>query len=168
MGMIVSAYGKLAPITNPALLEYGALIDGKRNWKPITRYEVFGKDVFEFTERNWPGRTEGVKPDIKYTFKARHSFSAGNTQERWLGVLAEFALGMSREEVRKRRIQGPFTELIDFGTSWGILGPKVAAKLATDFAEHQVSAEFQDGDDSWLYMYNEWHQCIEIAGDNGA
>ena len=171
MGVDVLAFGKLRKI-NPALIEYGALVDGKRNWKPIPNWVKFVRAEIEFTEQNWPGRTDGIVPDQIYSFGDKRSFRAGGTGGfyNWRQMLARFALGMSIEQVRKKGVDGPFVELIDFGDTRGIIGPRVAAKLASDFMAHRAraevfAAELADGGNDWLWRYCEWRQSCEMAAD---
>jgi hypothetical protein len=165
MGLSISAFRRLRAITNP-LTEYGALIDGQHNWKPVTRFVVFDVEEIAFTERNWPGRTEGVQAGQKYTYADYDSFSAGLGHSRWRRHLSELALGMSDEDVRRKRFKGPFTELIDFGDSMGVIGFVVAGKLTKDFADYQGAADFEP--DGWLNVYNEWRRALEMAADGGA
>jgi hypothetical protein len=66
---------------------------------------------------------------------------------------------------------GPFWELIQFADNEGYIGPTVAAKLATDFANWADRAkEFAKDPEVgewWLVSYNKWRQAFELAADGG-
>ena len=64
----------------------------------------------------------------------------------------------------------PFVELINFSDCEGVIGPKVAAKLAKDFADYEdrasaFAAKFKD--DFFLALYREWRRAFEWAADGG-
>ena len=63
--------------------------------------------------------------------------------------------------------EGPFHELICFTDSDGVIGAKVSAKLARDFAAWDDRAK--ETRDDWFYQkYAEWRRCFEMAADDGA
>ena len=64
----------------------------------------------------------------------------------------------------------PFVELIDFSDCEGVIGPKVAAKLAKDFADYEFMASAfaaESNDDFFLALYREWRRAFEWAADGG-
>lgn len=62
---------------------------------------------------------------------------------------------------------GPFWELINFTDCDGTIGPRVAFKLAQDFAEFQVKADAEP--EAWFRQkYGEWRKAFETASDFGA
>ena len=64
----------------------------------------------------------------------------------------------------------PFFELIHFSDCEGIIGPKISAKLAKDFADNQAKADVYRVDEaSWFReKYSDWRRAFEMAADNGA
>ena len=51
-----------------------------------------------------------------------------------------------------------------------MIGPKVAAKLAKDFADYEFSASafaVESKDDFFLALYREWRRALEWAADGG-
>ena len=88
MGVYVGAYRKLRAIDRE-LTQYGALVDGQYNWKPITAVTSFTREEIEFTDRRWPGGSEGIKPDQLYTYAESSMFRAYGGYTRWRLLLHE-------------------------------------------------------------------------------
>lgn len=66
---------------------------------------------------------------------------------------------------------GPFWEIINFSDCEGVIGAKVAAKLANDFADFQVAADAciaQWGPRKFSEIYNRLRAGVEMAADGGA
>ena len=61
----------------------------------------------------------------------------------------------------------PFVELIDFSDCDGFIGPKTAAKLAQDFAEHRAKIPV-GADPRFVEKYNKWAEAFVLAAGNGA
>lgn len=134
MGLDISAYSYLRPAENVEM-EDGEPKDWARYWRP-------GASM-EWSEKQWPGRGEGIDPTTVYekhgTFDFRAgSYSAYNEWRDWLAKVAGFA---SAEECWDRgKLGDPFFELIHFADNEGVIGPKVAAKLAEDFRANILRA----------------------------
>lgn len=120
-------------------------------------------------------RAEGIVEDGVYKVNGeRFDFRAGsysgyNDWREWLSVTM---LGVTPRTIWQNaaKYQGfPFYELINFSDAEGIIGPVVAAKLATDFAVHQKKAEKEGrADDGWYARkYAEWRKAFELASDGG-
>jgi hypothetical protein len=90
MGLDVAAFRKLRPIDRD-LTQYGARVDGQPNWKPITAWTSFTKAEIEFTDRYWPGGSEGIRPGQIYTFAESRTFRAYGGYAPWRSLLDEFA-----------------------------------------------------------------------------
>ena len=191
MGLNIAAFRKLRPIDRE-LTRYGVLVDGQYNWKPITAWTSFTREEIEFTDRHWPGGSEGIMPGQLYTYVERRSFRAYGGYTRWRLLLHEFASANSEEPSTARRA---FTELMlpEVGAvagkfvlrhpgtwlrrtavlidSLGVIGPTAAGKLAQDFAEHQERADTfpalraarrTNDNRKWLEQYAEGCGWLEL------
>lgn len=164
MGLDITAYQGLSPAPH-------AEVDADGNPVEFDKFACFSPTIIEWTDTQFPGRTEGVKPGV-YTFAAEHGFRAGsysgyNAWRDWLARIAGWSSATACWESGKSA--GPFLELINFADNEGVIGPKVAAKLAKDFAEHETKAEqMADGETYYLEKYREWKKATEMASDNGA
>src|SRR5262249_3587193 len=166
MGLDISAYRGLQEVADADLDEDGLPVD-ENLW-------LADKLIIEFTEENWPGRSAGVTPGVYSVAEAFH-FKAGSSTGFgfWRDALARLVLRTTAEQVWAARTEGPFVELIDFADNEGVIGPRVAAKLAKDFADHAAVAMAHvadDGDeDGWFSEhYREWQKAFELAADGGA
>jgi len=166
MGLDISAYRGLQEVADADLDEDGLPVD-ENLW-------LAGKLIIEITEEHWPGRSAGVTPGV-YSFAEAFHFRAGSYTGfgLWRDALARLVLRMSAEQVWAARPEGPFVELIDFADNEGVIGPRVAAKLAKDFADHAAiaMAHVSDDDDEhgWFSEpYREWQRAFELAADGGA
>lgn len=115
----------------------------------------------DWSEATWPGRAAGV-PDSNafYSFTEEFSFRAGSYggYNNWRNQLADLAT--SKEA---------FFELIHFADNEGVIGPRVAAKLAKDFADHKlVVLALYRKDSEFLEKYKLWLKACGIAADGGA
>lgn len=167
MGLDITARSRLAPAPSAAVNDEGDPVD----WGAHQRLT---QGLIDFTEKAWPGRTEGLAPGV-YTFGGELSFRAGSYSgyNEWRRNLARMAHGVPPEAVWRRKLPGPFVELISFSDCEGLIGPAAAAKLARDFAEWEPRAvEFAaalgewDGA-RWLELYRSWRLAFELAADGG-
>lgn len=120
--------------------------------------------IIKWTEDNFPGRSEGLEGGAVYAFEESFGFRAGsyggyNDWRDWLARMSGW---------ESAKTTGPFYELIHFADNEGVIGPKVAAKLAKDFAEHADKAKQMAQDDFDLQRYQNWQRAFEMAADNGA
>lgn len=161
MGLDITAYRKLEPAPQ-------AELDDDGSPKDYDKFAHFHSSTIQWTEENWPGHSDGIKPGV-YSFANMDGFRAGSYSgyNAWRDQLARVMRGKSAEELWKGPIEGPFAELIHFADNEGVIGPRVAAKLAKDFADHQSKAEAV-GDNYFLQKYNEWRKAFELAADGGA
>lgn len=158
MGLDISAYKNLKVVENPKLDEDGDLVNWDIEWTP--------GESMEWSEKNWPGRGEGLEHDKVYTFEDEFSFRAGSySGYNWFRKeLKHFAKASGKEE--------DFQELINFADNEGVIGPVVSKKLAEDFADNYNDAKeyadsLNDGD-YWFSSYENWKQAFEVASINGA
>lgn len=156
MGLDISAYRKLVPVR-------------PRKNEDDDGYE---EKLVSFRENmNFPGRIEGIEEHMLYRYAERHGFRAGSYggYNRWREWLASL-VGTSPKAMWANPQPGPFSELINFSDCEGVLGPKIAAKLAKDFAEYDKKARSAaDPADSYDYeLYQHWRKAMELAADGGA
>jgi hypothetical protein len=162
MGLDITAYGYLQPAPDAELDEYGEPKDWRGHWKP---------GAIEWTESNWPGRTEGVEPNAIYCVGDRFGFRAGsysgyNAWRNWLATVAGFR---SAKDCWERGKPGdPFYELIHFADNEGVIGPVVAKKLAGDFAKHVAKAADLAAQPWYLDQYARWWCAFLTASCRGA
>jgi hypothetical protein len=130
MGLDISYFSQLAPAPD--------VEDG-----PVERdkYVRFFQSELDWTEMNWPGHSDGIKAGV-YSFAESGDFKAGSYSYYtwWRDQLARFALGKPAVRVWTENPSGPFIELIHFADNEGVIGPKMAAKLAKDFADYEDRA----------------------------
>lgn len=165
MGLDITAYRKLTPAPDAAR-EDGCMVDWEKHFDAHTA-------SIEFTEENWPGHSAGIQPGMAYSFADKHHFRAGSYggYGAWRNWLAQVAGWRSAEECWEappgQQHAKPFFELIHFADNEGVIGPKVAAKLAKDFADNQKRAE-ETGDEWEIAQYRHWRKAFEMAADDGA
>lgn len=156
MGLDITAMKKLRVAEKPVLDEEGYVEDWDTQWKP-------GKSM-EWSEREFPGRGEGVDANTVYEWEDSFSFRAGS----YTGY------GMWRDELEKFKGNTAFQELIDFADNEGVIGSVVAKKLLKDFIENENEAEeysknIKNSDGEWfIYNYRNWKKAFELASDDGA
>jgi len=130
---------------------------------------------------DFPGRGEGLDPQLAYIGKRVLGFNAGSYSGygQWREKLAKLAgypailrknyEGLQYESYATGAWEaegGPFWELINFSDCEGIIGPVVSAKLAGDFQQFQKQADAQLTDYD-RERYNSWRKAFELAADNG-
>jgi hypothetical protein len=141
--------------------------------------------------KDFPGRIEGVDPDVVYSYSQYFSFRAGSYggYNVWRDALAELAGYPATEyetsykgrqkscaaacwDVEGGNLKGPFSELINFSDAEGTIGPVVAAKLAKDFEVFlPIAQEKWEGNADFHHYYQrylDWKHAFELAADNGA
>lgn len=160
MGLDVTAYRSLVPVTGAEVDEDGYPIDHERMW-------LFHADFVEWMNDYSPGLTEGLIGGTVYAHSESYAFRAGTNggYEVWLDRLAEMAGYESPPE------SGAFAELMDILDNEGVIGPVVSAKLANDFLEWERDAEryaHSIGSNSFLALYRCWKKAFEMASDGGA
>lgn len=160
MGLDIAAYSKLVLADAPS--------DETSN-----HYFRAYVGALDFTEKNWPGHTCGIKPGV-YTFDKCFSFHAGSYSgygnwRRWLARIAGWQSIEDCWNATNAERQGlPFSELLHFADNEGVIGAKVAAKLASDFANYDPIADTEVCR-HWEYeQYNKWQRAFELAADDGA
>lgn len=161
MGLDITAYRKITPAPDAAVSPDGEPVDWQNHFWAH-------QSSLDFTEENWPGHSEGVSAGI-YTFAEQHKFRAGSYggYNEWRDWLARVAGWPSAKACWESPTPGdkPFAELIHFADNEGVIGPKVAAKLAKDFADKQAEV----GDVGWdAELYAKWRKAFEMAADGGA
>lgn len=155
MGLDISAYRQLVMVENPELDADGSPID----WDG--KFQAFTSDEFA-------SQAEGIIDRAVYTYADSMGFRAGSYggYNGWRNELAKLAGYVSADAVWAAcPMEGPFVELINFSDCEGVIGPKVAAKLAKDFAEYQAKIT---GDDYFAERYALFKAAFEMASDNGA
>lgn len=158
MGLDVSAYRRLA------------CCEGVSIERAIDEYDTyFHPASMRWSESHWPGRAEGLDAQAVYTFAEEFCFSAGSYSEHneWRRELATLAGYASLDDAWINPDPAkPFNELLDFADNEGVIGPIVSAKLARDFAAHQVYADQRGG--LFAERYARWRKAFETAADGGA
>lgn len=157
MGLDITAYRN-------AKKTEGVELDSNGYPKDYDRFDLVSENDIEYTEENFPGRTEGVttgvyEPEESFGFRAG-SYGGYNS---WRNQLAQIAGFRDATDVWDNHREGPFVELINFSDCEGIIGPKVSAKLAKDFADHADKAGYGYFRDK----YDEWRKAFEMAADGG-
>ena len=133
MGLDITAYRKLTP--KPEVDYYGKDTD------PYF-YARFDQDTIDCVQKFWPGHCDGLKAGV-FSFAEQHEFRAGsysgyNYWRDWLAGISGW--GDAEQCWNSDKTEGPFYELINFSDCEGVIGPKVAAKLARDFAGFENSS----------------------------
>jgi hypothetical protein len=169
MGLDITAYQKITAAPDAAVSPDGEPVD----WQ--SHFWAHPSSIAS-TEENWPGRSEGVAPGI-YRFEKEHRFRAGsyggyNEWRRWLARVAGWqSVNECWEASPEEQAKRPFGEIINFSDCEGVIGPKVAAKLAKDFADNEKRAEeaaTRDDEPWFLESYRDWRKAFEMAADDGA
>lgn len=162
MGLDITAYRQLMPAPDAAVDEDGYPVDWQRHYR-------IDKAMLDWTEENWPGRSEPIKAGI-YTSAERYDFAAGSYigYGRWREWIAAAAgLGSPRAIWNADNPAGPFVEPINFADNEGIIGSIVAAKLAEDFAGHEARIVAATSDAWNVDKYRSWRRAFELAADGG-
>lgn len=153
---------------------------------PVTREEI-DYDLRVYVNPDFPGRADDITGKI-YSAEEGTGFRAGSYSgyNAWRNELAKLA-GYPSVEVDRYRTgnfqtrhdygafaaaEGPFWETINFSDCEGVIGAKVSAKLAADFAEWDDRARAHDAGTDWngrfYELYTEWRKAYEMAAQNGA
>lgn len=131
-----------------------------------------GGMVCFYFEPHFPGREEGLKEWMWYTYCDTMHFAAGSYggYNRWREELAAL-LGTTPGKIWDNPQPGPFMELINFADNEGCFGPVVSAKLAKDFVDWQDRANAQSNKiehQFFMQYYNLWRKAFEMASNCGA
>jgi hypothetical protein len=138
---------------------------------------AFNPHVLDYPERANGLPSGPVHGEVVFGFRAG-SYSGYNEWREQLAKLAGYPAVLHRSSWEKEQrarhaagawaaTEGPFWELINFSDCEGTIGPRVAFKLAKDFAEWQERADAID-DDYFKSKYAEWRRAFETAQDFGA
>ena len=152
MGLDITAYKNLKPVENPELDDDNYPVNYDTEWMPCS---------MEFSERNWPGRGEGVDPTKVYTYEASFDYCVGSYgyYSDWRSELELISDGQS------------FMELIHFADNEGIIGPKVSGKLYTDFVNNyekvKTTADFKTTK-YFITTYEFLMKVFDMARHDGA
>jgi hypothetical protein len=182
MGLDITAYSKLSKI-DAVFNADGEPID------PATREPIEGNYFHAYVNTDFgPERYEGVEDRAVYRYEDSFAFRAGSYggYNEWREALAALA---GYPTVMYERVKGyapsaaerhdaaawhglcagmPFVDLVNFSDCEGVIGPKVAAKLAKDFAEWDERAKKYDAG-MWFYeRYANWRKAFAMAADGGA
>lgn len=164
MGLDITAYRQLQPSPGEPLDADGEPVD----WKNV----FFPGTSMEWSEREFPGRAEGIQLRMPYQFaeKYRHGGHSYSGYNKWRNLLAVFAGYTSAEDCWKNHVSGPFFELINFFDNEGVIGPVVSGKLLADFQKNRERLRtWSDPDRSYLESrYDEWTKVFEFGADGGA
>lgn len=119
---------------------------------------------------DFPGRADDVEDGALYKSEKSFWFAAGSYSgySRWREQLAAM-FGYTPRQLWDEPLNPgvPFYELLCFADNEGIIGAEVSAKLAKDFATHQVTADAHA--DKWFRQkYADWRKAFELAADGGA
>ena len=125
--------------------------------------------AFLYANRDFPNHNEGIEGYYRYgseyDFRAG-SYSGYNEWRRQLARLAGYA--SDRAVWEQPDLEGPFVELINFSDCEGVIGPKLCAKLAKDFADFQDAADSVEDGLFFTELFNHWRTAFEIGADGGA
>lgn len=134
---------------------------------------------------DFTGHAEGIEDNAVYDAEETMHFRAGSyggysTWRNELAKIAGYPAGTYKQYGQDYEshcvacwdgAQGPFAELINFSDCEGLIGAKVATKLAADFAEFDEKAKAHTGgvwEDRFYPKYQEWRTAFEMASDGGA
>ena len=169
MGLDVSAYSKLTKIDEiDDVEEWEAKYWDDATWSNQT--VLVHRGTFDLTQQNFPGRTDGLEPGTYQINGAQHGFRAGSYSEYnyWREWLCMLVFGVPPKAIwndESAYAGKPFVELINFSDCEGYIGPKVAKKLAKDFADYEDRAI---SDEQWVVTkYADWKRAFELAADDG-
>ncbi len=163
MGLDITAHRNLQavrPLTDEEI-EWGGIKDDDSNLVTIWHFND-----------DFPDHAEGLKEKTVYTADESFDFSAGSYggYNDWRDELAKMAGHPSAKHAWANGADGkPFWELIHFSDCEGVIGPRISAKLAKDFAANQTKADAVEyGEGYFQDKYTDWRRAFEMAADNGA
>jgi hypothetical protein len=129
---------------------------------------------------DFPGREDWIENRAYYEYEKcvdgmDRSYGGYNVWRNDLAKLAGWKASAELETDSKRShtasawaaTEGPFWELINFADNEGVIGGKVCAKLAKDFAEYQAKADAHP-DHFFREGYNGMRRAFEAAAETGA
>jgi hypothetical protein len=170
MGLDIRSFQKLQPVTDPkAAIPFALIVGGDEDGCVLPLR--FAEREVAYTEEYWPGRAEGITGGIDYNFADTLAFRAGSYSgyDEWRNWLAKVGGWSSAEDCWvSGKTEGPFLELICFSDCDGLIGPKISAKLARDFAQFETKAEELSPNEWCIGLYREWRAAFEMAADGGA
>ncbi len=130
------------------------------------------------TKAECPGDLAVLAEDRPIT--AYHGFRAGSYSgyNWWREQLSKLALRVAPSSVwktPKKFAAKPFFELINFSDAEGVIGSTTSAKLARDFADHEVKlakladTKIKDADERGYFLesYGDWRRAFELAARGG-
>lgn len=177
MGLDINAFRRLTKI-DAVFDADGTPID------PKTR-EPIDYALHASINPDFPTRVDEIEDDAIYGAEERMQFRAGSYggYGAWRNELAKIAgypagtYNQYGNDYESHCVacwdgaEGPFSELINFSDCEGLIGAKVAAKLAADFAEFDEKAKAHTSgvwEDRFYPKYQEWRAAFEMAADGGA
>ncbi len=174
MGLDISAYSRIEKI-DCVLNEHGEPVDPSSK-EPLD-YDSYTQ---LFVNNDFPGRADEIEHKGVYSFDDAGGLSAGpySAYNRWRDDLAKMVGWPKGEYEQYGRIweshcvacwngaEGAFSELINFSDCEGVIGAKIAKKLADDFEAHQSRAD-EHPDPSFRKKYAEFRAAFELASDAG-
>ena len=156
MGLDITAHSKLTPKTKAKVDGGGFPTDGS---------------IWVRHNPDFPAHAADIKDGYYKAGRKSVCFRAGSYSGYywWRNELAVLAGFDSAEEIWESRgkMEGPFTELINFSDCDGIIGPGVSAKLAGDFDEFQAKADAHP-EESFRTVYAEFREAFKLAAGGGA
>lgn len=168
MGLDITAYRKLTKL-NATVDEDGYGVDSE------TGKKIEG-DYFVPNFNHEFDRHEGLEHGV-YSFEEDFAFRAGSYggYSRFRDDLAKLAGYQEHPTADHDRHaesaweagEGPFWEMIYFSDCEGTIGPKVSAKIAQDFSNHQIKADAHE-DEYFRERYSNWRKAFEMAAEGGA
>lgn len=147
----------------------------------VTTREPIDYAFIAWKNPDFPGRADDVEDRGVYAAADSMTFSAGRYggYNQWRDHLAKVAgcperlitsYGIPRPSHCVdcwEGVEGPFSELINFGDSDGVIGAAVSAKLAADFARFDEQAQASTVP-MFYERYRLWRAAFEMAADGGA
>jgi len=180
MGLDISAYSQLERVEVPDFDTDSELHQWENRMWDSGGLQI--RSNYMFSEH-----MEGIDDGWYLPSGEYYGFRAGSYSgyNEWRELLT-FSVGYSSlEDVWGNNLEGPFTELINFSDSGGIIGPEYSKKLYEDFINYEneiidklsenmmgftsTIPERIDVDtyDYFIRVYNGFKKAFEIASDNG-
>lgn len=167
MGLDITAYKSIVPAPDAVVDEDGNPVD-------YPKFVRVRSETINIVEKIWPGRSAGLAPAI-YSFGESFYFRAGSYSgySWWRNALSQAVLGKNASDAWHSDERGPCVELINFSDCEGVIGPKVCAKLKTDFVMNlQRAFEYatrmtRDDREYFMRAYMDWTWAFEFAADDG-
>lgn len=171
MGVSINAYTNLKKADVIAGEDYA--ID------PVTRQER--PDLWRaYVNSDFPGRADEIEDRAYYAYDERvdgmdRSYGGYNLWRNELAKIAGWPEAPDEADNGKRShaasawaaTSGPFWELINFADNEGVIGGRIAAKLAKEFAEFQPKADAHP-EPFFRECYDGMRRAFEAAANTGA